>query len=80
MPWELGYFDGYASRAAILPIADETTNVFKGNEYLGLYPFMSVANSTKTGQSRLWITDPSDSHLYDTLDKWLERGTLSRHS
>jgi hypothetical protein len=39
MPWELGYFDGFKPKqVAILPLVDASTDVFSGQEYLGLYP------------------------------------------
>jgi hypothetical protein len=39
MPWELGYFDGLKSeKVAIFPLLDSPYSLFKGQEYLGLYP------------------------------------------
>jgi hypothetical protein len=39
MPWELGYFDGIRqARIAILPLVGSSTDAFKGQEYIGLYP------------------------------------------
>jgi hypothetical protein len=40
MPWELGYFDGFRSAVAVLPIARTEQNSFAGQEYLGLYPYI----------------------------------------
>lgn len=40
MPWELGYFDGFRSAVAILPIAQTSQEGFAGQEYLGLYPYI----------------------------------------
>lgn len=43
MPWELGYFDGHQPRkVAILPLAQAPTNRFRGQEYLGLYPYLEI--------------------------------------
>lgn len=41
MPWECGYFDGFKGKVAIVPITKESrpTNEYKGQEYLGLYPY-----------------------------------------
>lgn len=47
MPWELGYFDGFKGAVAILPIAKTDSESFKGQEFLGLYPYMD----TTSGQS-----------------------------
>jgi hypothetical protein len=39
MPWELGYFDGSRPmRVAVLPLVEIAGQVFRGQEYLGLYP------------------------------------------
>jgi len=39
MPWELGYFDGLrGGQVAVMPLLDNETDSFKGQEYLGLYP------------------------------------------
>lgn len=40
MPWELGYFDGFRSAVAVLPIAQTAEERFVGQEYLGLYPYI----------------------------------------
>ena len=41
MPWELGYFDAYREKVAILPINDSffEKHIFEGQEYLGLYSY-----------------------------------------
>lgn len=41
MPWELGYFDGYKpGHVAILPLVKTSYAHYKGQEYLGLYPYI----------------------------------------
>jgi hypothetical protein len=49
MPWELGYFDGFRSAVAILPVAQTTQEGFAGQEYLGLYPYIDITTTT------LWV-------------------------
>src|SRR6266581_3241453 len=49
MPWELGYFDGFRSAVAILPVAQTTQESFAGPEYLGLYPYIDITTTT------LWV-------------------------
>jgi hypothetical protein len=45
MPWELGYFDGFKpGYVAILPLVPSTYSDFKGQEYLGLYPYVEDIN------------------------------------
>jgi hypothetical protein len=41
MPWELGYKDGQNKRAAILPVSQSSTNTYSGQEYLGIYPYVT---------------------------------------
>lgn len=40
MPWELGYFDGFKSAVAVLPITHKEQTSYSGQEYLGLYPYI----------------------------------------
>lgn len=49
MPWELGYFDGFRSTVAVLPISNTGNGSLSGVEYLSLYPYIDI-----TGTS-LWI-------------------------
>lgn len=49
MPWELGYFDGFRSAVAVLPIAKTSQDTFVGQEYLGLYPYIDGSAHT------LWV-------------------------
>ncbi len=49
MPWELGYFDGFRSAVAILPIAQTSEETFVGQEYLGIYPYIDGSGAT------LWV-------------------------
>lgn len=55
MKWELGYMDGYNHRTAILPISSATTEKYSGQEFLGLYPYVSDGVDRTTGKPRLWI-------------------------
>lgn len=67
MPWELGYMDSYRnSRVAIAPMVDDdkASTEFKGQEYLGLYPYLD-----KTGTS-LWIHKSASQYVRFT--DWLE--------
>jgi hypothetical protein len=59
MPWELGYMDEYtSSRVAIAPIVpdNEASKEFKGQEYLGLYPYLD-----KTGENL---------YIHESAGKW----------
>lgn len=67
MPWECGYFDGINGKIAILPISKTDESSFKGQEYLGLYPYIDVSassiwvNSTKSGFCNIqeWLNGKS---------------------
>ena len=66
MPWELGYMDGYrTSRVAIAPMVEDyqASGEFKGQEYLGLYPYLD-----KTGDV-FWIHKSSSQYVRFT--DWL---------
>jgi hypothetical protein len=43
MPWELGYFDGYKGKVAIMPLnpLEKIVDEFYGQEYLGIYPYIN---------------------------------------
>jgi hypothetical protein len=44
MPWELGYFDGLGGAISVLPIVKAENEVFNGQEFLGLYPYVDYVN------------------------------------
>lgn len=71
MPWELGYFDGLKERVAILPLLDSPTrnDIYKGQEYLGLYPYVTINPDTKHEES-LFINESPKKYI--NFDSWLE--------
>jgi hypothetical protein len=69
MPWELGYFDALRGRVGILPIVQHSQDEFDGNEYLGLYPYVDVADIEKTGEQILWINRSQKE--YGRLRQWI---------
>lgn len=44
MPWELGFKDGLNTRVAILPVLKDLQTEYKGQEYLGIYPYFDVTD------------------------------------
>ncbi|MEK2688875.1 toll/interleukin-1 receptor domain-containing protein [Bdellovibrio sp. GT3] len=64
MPWELGFMDARTSRVAILPVVDDNSTSYQGQEYLGLYPYIS-----KTGTTIL-VNDPQTG-AQKTIRHWL---------
>jgi hypothetical protein len=72
MPWELGYMDGKKDRAAILPIFEDENNssyTYKGQEYLGIYPYAIETTQANTSTKKLWIFESSDTYVL--FDLWL---------
>jgi hypothetical protein len=80
MPWELGYFDGYAEKSAVLPISERVEEQFKGTEYVGIYPYVTDETTTE-GKSLLWVIDPEDASKYTSLRGWLSgKATIRKHT
>lgn len=68
-PWELGYFDGKSNeRCCVLPIMEGSS--FKGQEYLGLYPYLSYLKIRGTDKYDFWVYE-QDSDKYIILSAWL---------
>jgi TIR domain len=68
MPWELGYFDGLKGTVGILPVTVNQEEVFKGEEYLNLYPYVDIATMKDSEDRHLWINEAANT--YARLDKW----------
>lgn len=71
MPWELGYSDGLHGRVAIIPVtiqqsADES---FKGQEYLGLYPYLTLTKDTAQ-QDKMWVNESVSKYVQ--LTAWIK--------
>jgi hypothetical protein len=70
MPWELGYFDGFNGKVALVPIVETPAAEFQGQEYLSLYPYVDEAASSKDQRPRLWIN--SSATEYQQMSVWLQ--------
>lgn len=70
MPWECGYFDGFKEKVAIVPIEKEktSTNMYSGQEYLGLYPYCLKEDDTN-GNEKLWVH--KNYNTYSSYDYWV---------
>ena len=64
MPWELGFFDGFKGKVALVPITETETSSFVGQEYLSLYPYVDETGGT------LWVNKPEGGYL--RLTDWLQ--------
>jgi hypothetical protein len=78
MPWELGYFDGSNGRVAVLPVleGDIRTNNFRGQEYLGLYPYVTK-DPDERGRTTLWVNEDADTYV--SLRDWLSGKEPTSH-
>lgn len=70
MPWELGYFDGKKGRVAILPVVNSQMASYKGQEYLGLYPYVDEATPKGSPKAALWVNETPT--RYVSLAGWLK--------
>lgn len=70
MPWELGYFDALRGRCAIIPLMARQGygDSFIGQEYLGLYPYVTRSHN-KLGIDCLWVR--TSAQHYVRIDYWL---------
>lgn len=67
-PWELGVSDGMHGRACILPVLYGT---FKGQEYLGLYPYLEYKKSENLTRDDFYVCDQKGSGKCISLREWL---------
>jgi len=77
MKWELGYSDGHNNRTAILPVAGSLTEDYGGQQFLGIYPYVSDGNDTG-GKPYLWIHRSKT--CYVKFESWLAGQEPSEHS
>ncbi|VVM49934.1 hypothetical protein PS673_00711 [Pseudomonas fluorescens] len=70
MPWELGFFDGLKGAVGILPVVQSTQSSFRGEEYLGVYPYVDIATIKGTSKNNLWINRGNNE--YADLAKWVK--------
>ena len=72
MPWELGYFDGIKpKKVAIIPVVEYSSSSFKGQEYLGLYPYIDKTRSESTSKDILWVNNPNTFANFVSFGDWL---------
>jgi hypothetical protein len=76
MPWECGFFDGKVGRTAILPITPGSAAEYKGQEYLGIYPYITEAKESGTGLMALWVNNALNE--YCKFDSWLKGAQPSK--
>ena len=79
MPWELGYFDALKKqKVAVLPILETSvTDEYKGQEYLGLYPYVTKDKPKDSSDITLWIHN--DSNTYVSFRSWIDGENPAKH-
>jgi hypothetical protein len=79
MLWELGYADGAHGKVAIVPVLDQEIQSysFTGQEYLGLYPYVSKGYISNSDRQQLWIRESSSKYVI--FPEWLDGVAPSEH-
>lgn len=79
-PWELGYYDGVSEgKCCILPIIKGSQKTFKGQEYLGMYPYLEYEKYADTEEYDFGVIDQENSKKYTTFSSWLKGGFIKLH-
>jgi hypothetical protein len=78
MPWELGFKDGHNRKAAILPVSQTGGDTYAGQEYLGIYPYVSQDPAQRQVGNRLWIN--TSKSCYVVFEDWLAGKEPTEHS
>jgi hypothetical protein len=75
MPWELGFCDGLHGRVAIVPVTEQeqTSESFQGQEYLGIYPYLTL-KPDRFGYEKLFVHSSASSS--ELLTDWLKGTTI----
>ena len=76
MPWECGFIDGEKGKSAILPVTQTEISDYRGQEYLGVYPYVTE-DQGKDKKIRLYINESE--FVYCTFDAWLKGEKPSKH-
>jgi len=77
MPWECGYIDGLRGRSAILPLTETGSGTYKGQEYLGIYPYITEAPIKGQTSKTLWVNQSVD--VYCKFSDWLKGKMPQQH-
>ena len=80
MGWELGWFDGHDGHVAILPVLTEEHSFYRGREFLGLYPYVTVTEQGVLSVVRPYATNQRGLSLLEapntvSFDLWKRAGS-----
>ena len=76
-PWELGLGDGMLNKVCILPVMQGN---YKGQEYLGLYPYLDYETPEGETKKDFWVNDQNDPRKYAELSEWLDGKSMTVHT
>lgn len=76
MPWELGFFDGRNGNVSVLPVVKEVQISYKGEEYLGLYPYVDITQLIGSGSPSLFIH--RSAATYARFENWITQADKLR--
>ena len=81
MPWEAGYMDAKKGRVAILPVAENSfkskADIYHGQEYLSLYPYISKEKIKDSEKIVLWANESEQ--CYCSFQAWLKGELPKEH-
>ncbi|TNC11690.1 hypothetical protein FF100_18820 [Methylobacterium terricola] len=69
MPWELGFMDGLGRKVGVAPVLKVRRNAFVGEDFLGLYPYLSRSTIKGTERETFWIKRSPKN--YAMFSKWI---------
>src|SRR6266436_5868924 len=73
---DLGYEDRKSGKAAIIPIVDYSTENYRGQQFLGVYPYVAIEKN-RGGNTRLWIHNTNT--CYVEFSAWLAGESPTEH-
>ena len=77
MPWELGLKDGQNGLVAILPVVQDKTERYSGQEYLGIYPYIDIHKDNTRAGPFLWVNETAEHYV--KFDSWLNGDAPTKH-
>ncbi len=75
-PWELGFFNGFRNRCAIIPLTEKNNEVIEHQEFLSLYPYVEYSKILNSDKFEFWVYDRDVKKTYATLKEWISTGVL----
>jgi len=79
-PWELGYFNGFRNRCAIIPLSEKNNDLVEHQEFLSLYPYVDYEKIRDTDNYEFWVNDRENKSIYSKLRDWINTGKLAEQN